>query len=277
MDKPKIGLALSGGGLRGFVHIGILKVFEEAHLPIDFISGTSMGGIIAAAYASGIPMNEMEEIALKLSNLRELMKLVDPSPQRRGLLEGQRVHDFLAKLFIDRTFETLKIPLAIPAVDIIQSREVVFTHGLVLPALMATTAVPGLFAPVKIGQYRLIDGGILNNLPVDCVRSLGANFVIAVDAQPDPFQEKPWQEQEDPPHFPLPLPSFFLDFYRAELIMIAEITQRKLKETCPEVFLRPPIPNDIMMFLGFHRIREVINAGEECAREALAKIQGYAF
>jgi NTE family protein len=273
MNKPKIGLALSGGGLRGFVHIGVLKVFDEEHIPIDFISGTSMGGIIAAAYASGIPINEIEEIALKLSNLRELMKLVDPSPQRRGLLEGQRVHDFLARLFIDRTFETLKIPLAIPAVDIIQSREVVFTQGLVLPALMATTAVPGLFAPVKIGQYRLIDGGILNNLPVDCVRSLGANMVIAIDAQPDPFQEKPWQDQDDPPHFPFPLPSFFLDFYRAELIMIAEITQRKLKETCPEILLRPPIPNDIMMFLGFHRINEVIAAGEVCAREALSKIR----
>jgi NTE family protein len=273
MGKPKIGLALSGGGIRGFVHIGVLKVFEEENLPIDFISGTSMGGIIAASFASGIPISEIEEIALRLSHLRELMKLIDLSPQRRGLLEGQKVHDFLARLFIDRTFDSLKIPLAIPAVDIIESREVVFTKGLLLPALMATTAVPGLFAPVKIGDCRFIDGGILNNLPVDCVRNLGATLVIAIDAQPDPFQEKPWQEQDSPSHFPVPLPSFFLDFYRAELIMIAEITQSKLKETCPEILMRPPIPKDIMMFLGWHRIEEVIAAGESCARGMLPHIR----
>jgi NTE family protein len=276
MGKPKIGLALSGGGLRSFVHIGVLKVFEEAHLPIDFISGTSMGGVIAAAYASGIPLAEIEESALRLSTIRELMKLVDLSPQRRGLLEGEKVHEFLARLFIDRTFESMQIPLAIPAVDIIQSKEVVFTQGLLLPAIMATTAVPGLFPPVIIGPYRLIDGGILNNLPVDCVRSLGATMVIGVDAQPDPAHEKPWQEQAMPSHFPIPLPSFFLDFYRAEIIMIAEITQRKLVESCPEVLLRPPIPADIMMFLGFQRIQEVISAGEIGARQALAKIQAAA-
>jgi NTE family protein len=273
MAMPKIGLALSGGGLRGFAHVGVLKVFEEAHIPIDYISGTSIGGVIAAAYASGIPLQEIEETSLRLSHLGELMKLIDVSPQRRGLLEGQKVHDFLARLFIDRTFETLKIPLAIPAVDIIKSKEYVFQTGLLLPAVMATTAVPGLFAPVKIGGCRFIDGGILNNLPVDCVRNLGATFVIAIDAQPDPFQEKPWQEQETPAHFPVPLPSFFLDFYRAEIIMIAEITHRKLLETCPEMLLRPPIPNEIMMFLGFHRINEVIEAGQACARAAIPRLE----
>lgn len=268
-----IGLALSGGGIRGFVHIGILKALEEANIPIEYISGTSMGGVIAAAYASGIPLSVIEETALRLSNLRELMKLVDLSPQRRGLLEGQKVHAFLANLFIDRTFETMKIPLAIPAVDIIHSQEHVFTQGLVLPALMATTAVPGLFSPVKIGEFCFIDGGILNNLPVDCVRKLGAKTIIAVDAQPDLCQEKPWQEQEQPTRFPIPLPRFFLDFYWAELIMIAEITQRKLAETCPEILLHPPIPKDVMMFLGFHRIADVIEAGVIGVREALPSIQ----
>jgi NTE family protein len=236
-----------------------------------------MGGVVAAAYACGIPILEIEKFALRLKNLRELMKLVDLSPQRRGLMEGNHVRNYLTGFFLDRTFESLKIPLALPAVDLIQAREIVFKEGLVLPAVMATIAVPGLFAPAAIGPYRLIDGGVMNNLPVDCARDLGASRVIAVDVQLDPYHEKPWQDQETPPHFPIPLPGFFLDFYRAELIMIAEITRRRLKESCPELLLHPNIPPDITMFLGFQRVDEIIKAGEQCARQALPAIREMAF
>lgn len=273
MRKPRIGLALSGGGARGLVHIGVLKVLTQAGIQVDCIAGTSMGGIVAAAFASGLPLDSIEEKAIRLSKMRELVKLVDPSPGRRGFLEGNRVRDFLADFFVDRTFENLKIPLALPAVDLITAQEIVFTKGLLFPAVLATIAVPGLFKPVEFAGYRLIDGGILNNLPVDRVRELGADIVIAVNAQFDPFTEKPWQDQPTPPHFPVPLPNFFLDFYRAELIMIAEITETKIRKCCPEILLHPPIPSDITMFLGFTRIKEVIAAGEQCARENLPLIQ----
>ena len=270
--KPKIGLALSGGGARGLAHIGVLKVFEEAGVPIDYISGTSMGGVIAAAYACGTPVAEIEEKALQLTQMRELIKMVDLSPQRRGLIEGNKVRDFLVELFIDRHFENLRIPLALPAVDLVTSREVVFTSGLVLPAVLATIAFPALFRPVEIGSYRLVDGGVLNNLPVDRVRELGAEYVIAVDAQFDPYTVKPWQDLPGPMRFPLPVPDFFLDFYRAELIMVAELTQAHLKAHPPELLLRPPIPPDVTMFLGFPRGGEIIQAGEYCARLALPEI-----
>lgn len=271
-NRPKIGLALSGGGARGLVHVGILKVLMEAGIPIDCISGTSMGGVIAAAYACGIPVCEIEERSLQLSHMHELVKLLDVSPQRQGLLEGTRIRNYLAELFIDRNIENLPVRLALPAVDLVQAREIVFTSGLVLPAVLATIAIPGLFKPMEIGPYHLVDGGILNNLPVDRVRELGAEIVIAVDAQFNPYTEKPWQHQPDGPRFPLPLPDFFLDFYRAELIMIAELTQAHLKVSPPDLLLHPPIPMDIDMFLGFPRIPEVIAAGEECARDALPEI-----
>src|SRR5512133_2481476 len=100
-NRPKVGLAMSGGGARGLVHVGVLKVLAEAGIPIDCVSGTSMGGVIAAAYACGIPVCEIEEKALQLSNMRELVKLLDISTQRRGLLEGTRIRDSLAALFID--------------------------------------------------------------------------------------------------------------------------------------------------------------------------------
>jgi NTE family protein len=273
MIRPKVGLALSGGGARGLVHVGVIKVLLEAGIPIDCISGTSMGGVIAAAFACQIPIQTIEEKVLKLAQMRELVRLVDLSPKRRGLLEGNRVRDYLAELFLDRSFENLAIPLAIPAVDLIQSREVVFKKGLLLPAVLATIAVPGLFRPVEIGGCRLVDGGILNNLPVDLARALGADVVIAIDAQLDPFHEKPWQDASEPVHFPVPAPDFFLDFYRAELIMIARLTEERLKACPPDILLHPPIPMDIEMFLGFRRVREVIAVGEACARAALTDIQ----
>ncbi len=272
-NRPKIGLAMSGGGARGLAHVGVLKVLVEAGIRIDCVSGTSMGGVVAAAYACGIPVCTIEEKALQLSNMRELVKLLDVSPQRRGLVEGSRIRDYLAKLFIDRHFENLPVRLALPAVDLVQAREIVFTSGLVLPAVLATIAVPGLFQPVEIGSYRLVDGGVLNNLPVDRVRELGADVVIAVDAQFDPYTEKPWQDLPERPHFPVPLPDFFLDFYRAELIMIAELTQAHLKVSPPDLLIHPPIPLDNDIFLGFPRIPEVIAAGEQAAREALPEIE----
>jgi NTE family protein len=272
MKRIKVGLALSGGGARALVHIGILRTLQEAGVPIDCISGASMGGVIAAAYASGIPIDIIEQKATKLSQMRELVKLIDLTTPRRGLLEGNRIRDFMAELFIDRTFDSLRIPLAIPAVDLIQAREVVFTSGLVMPAVMATIAVPGLFKPVEIGEYRLVDGGILNNLPVDRTRQLGADIVIAVNAQFDPFTQKPWQDLPERPNFPIPLPDPFLDFYRAELIMIAALTEVRLKTACPEILLHPPIPLDITMFMGFTRIPEIIAAGAVSAKEALPAI-----
>lgn len=270
MPTPKIGLALSGGGARGFVHIGVLKVLQNEGIPIHCISGTSMGGVIAAAFACGIPISEIEQLALKFSSLRGLMKLVDLSPQRRGLLQGDRVRDFLAPIFLDRTFESTAIPLAISTVDIIQGNEIVLTQGLILPAVMATIAVPGLFPPVIIDHYKLIDGGILNNLPANRVRELGASIVIAVDAQSDPVH---YHENSSP--FPFPLPPFFLDFYRAELIMVKELTKLKLVDAHPEINIQPGLQSEINMFLGFPRAKEIIEVGEKSALAALPLIRSF--
>lgn len=271
--KPKLGLALSGGGARGLAHIGVLRVLAQAGIQIDVIGGTSMGGLIAAAYACGVPLEEIERRALLLTHRRELIKLLDLAPPRKGLIEGSRVKNFLADLFLDRNFENLSIPLSLSAVDLISSKEVVFTRGLVFPAVLATIAFPGLFPSVEIGPYRLVDGGVLNNLPVDRVRELGADIVIGVDVQFDPYHERPWQDPASESHFPLPVPQFFLDFYRSEIIMIAELTQTHLKAHPPDVLLRPPLPADVTMFLGFPRGAEIIQAGEICTIEALPMVR----
>jgi NTE family protein len=271
--KPKIGLALSGGGARGFAHVGVLKGLETAGIEIDYLAGASMGGLIGACFAVGKSADDLEERVLELSRMRQLMKLIDLAPYRRGLLEGNKVRAYLADLIDEEcTFESLQIPLSVTAVDLLQGKEVVLNHGLLLPAIMSTIAIPGLFPPHTLGSYRLVDGGVLNNLPFDHVRSMGADIVIAVDVQLDPHYELPWQDLPEKPNWPIRLPDFFLDFYRAELIMISAINRMRLQNCPPDMLIRPPIPPDITMFLGFPHGKQIIEAGEEAIQGALPSI-----
>ena len=113
--QPKIGLALSGGGARGLAHIGVLKVLEQEGIPIDFLAGTSMGGVIAAAYASGLSVDYIEKESLRMARLRNLITLLDRSLPRRGLVEGQKVQEYLTTHLGDKTFEEMKIPLSLVA------------------------------------------------------------------------------------------------------------------------------------------------------------------
>jgi len=111
--KPprKVGLALSGGGARGLAHIGVLKILEQEGIPIDYLAGTSMGGVIAAGYAAGLGIDLMEQEALRMASLRRLLPLTDLSPLRRGLFEGQKVREYLTRHLGDRTFDELRVPL----------------------------------------------------------------------------------------------------------------------------------------------------------------------
>jgi NTE family protein len=273
-NRPKIGLALGGGGARGLAHIGVLKVFETEGIPIDCLAGTSMGGLIAAMYAAGFTVPKLIAEALKLADMRNLIKLVDLSVARKGLIEGNSVRALMASLLgDDHTFDSLSHPLAVVAVDLITGKEVVIREGKLLQAVYATISVPGLFTPQVIGNYQLIDGGTLNNVPTDVARSLGADIVIAVDVQINPRIDPPWEESPEKNLFHFSLPDFFWDFYRSELIMIAELTQQRQAHDKPDLYIKAPIPHDITMFLGFPRAIEIIEAGERGAREALPAIK----
>jgi len=259
-SRPKIGLALGGGGARGLAHIGVLKVLEEAKIPIDCLSGTSMGGIIAAAYAAGLPVSNIEERAMKLAHVRELVKLMDVSRRRRGLLEGTRVRAYLKQLFGE------------VAVDLIKAQKVVFQSGPLLTAVMATSAFPGLFSPIDLDGLRLVDGGVLDNVPMIEARQMGADILIAVDVQVNPFTAAPLGVIPGKPQWLVPMPEFFMDFYWSILMMMAQVTSQQVLEFKPEVLVEPPIPNEITMFLGFPHAEKIISAGETAAREALPAI-----
>lgn len=275
MTRRRIGLALGGGGARGLAHIGVLKALGLAGIPIDLICGTSMGAIIAAGYAIGFSALELEARALEISHPRRMMRLVDLTPPRRGLLEGNRVKSYLTRLLgSHHQIESLPMPLGLNAVDLITAREVILTSGPLLPAVLASMAVPGLFAPVELGGCCLVDGGVLNNVPVNIARQLGADIVIAVDVSFNPQTSAPCQDvRAVRPQLPVPMPEFFMEFYHSMLVMTAEMTRIRLQENPPDFLIQPAVPRDVDMFLGFPHASEIIAAGEQAARDALPLIQ----
>jgi NTE family protein len=279
LEKQKIlGLALSGGGARGFAHIGVLKVLTEENIQVSCLSGTSMGGLVGTLYAIGYTAKEIEKIAVKHTTLREMINLVDRTPHRRGLILGQRLRNLFAQLIgKDTSFSDTLIPLALNGVDLITSQEAVLTEGNLLDAVMSTIAIPGFFAPVKIGKMQLIDGGTLNNLPVKNLKVFAPEVVMAVDVHPDTTREVPWQFSDQKARFPLPVPDFFLDFYRAELIMITKLTELNLQQDGPDLLIRPKLPPEITMFYGYQKADKIIALGEKSMRKNLEKLKPFLF
>ena len=272
--RPKIGLALSGGGARGLAHIGVLKVLEREGVPIDLLAGTSMGGVVAGAYAVGLPPGFMEEEALRMTNPRRLLSLADPTLPRRGLFEGRKVIDYLTGHLGDCTFEGLQCPLSLIAVNLEASEPVILNEGRVTDAIRATIALPGLFKPVERDGQVLVDGGLLDNLPADVTRQMGADVVIAVDViggnSTFSAMIKTLRERR---YVPAGLVSTFDVMLRSLDVMMKEINRRRLMEAAPEIIIIPDVPPDVSVLLGFTRAAEVIRLGEEAAQDALPEIE----
>lgn len=178
--RKKIGLALGGGGARGLAHIGIINALVEMGVEIDVVAGTSIGAIAGASFASGNIAGAMEwaerSIWKKLPTL-----LFDLHISKRSLINGERIEKELRRKIPVKTFEELKIPFAAVATDLATGEEVVLREGGLHSAVRASMAVPGVFSPVKRNDRILVDGGLVNPLPIDVCRNMGAQRVIAVD------------------------------------------------------------------------------------------------
>lgn len=266
----RLGLVLSGGGARALAHIGVLKVLQREGIEVECIVGSSMGGVIAAALAAGISPAEMEAEALRMSRTRNLIRLIDLRPPRRGLLTGKRLRAYLSEMLgEERNFESLTMPLALTAVDLRSGREITLSEGSVIEAVLATCAFPGILPPVEKDERRLVDGGLLNNLPVDLARQLEADLVIAVDVGYRREEDVP-SKRPDGISF---IPGFAYYTYQAALIMNSALTKARLEDSPPDLLLRPCIPADIGLFTGFTRAAEIIAAGERAATKRLRKLR----
>jgi len=178
MTRKKIGIALSGGAARAFAHLGVLKVLAEHSIPIDYIAGTSAGSFAGAAFASGLSIAEIIEMSRKISWFR--MTGFSYSP--KGLLSNAPMGAFINRHLPHKNFEDLVIPFAAVACDLETGKEVVLKDaGDLATAVRASCAIPGVFVPVESEGRRLIDGGVVSNVPTKAVRKLGAEIVIAVD------------------------------------------------------------------------------------------------
>jgi len=247
--RPKIGVVLSGGGAKGLAHIGVLKVLEEGEIPIDSIVGTSAGAFIGGAYASGISIPQMIEMARRIrwSDLGRFR------PSRLGIRDGRRMEAFIRAHFPVTRFEELRIPLAVVATEIMTGQMRVFTTGDLAFAIRASCTIPGYFTPALDEEGRmLVDGAVVANLPTRVAVTLGAERVIAVDVNAYPILETP--------------PRNAFQIYTQALAILSFTAQSAMVEHA-DVLISPNVA--VFSWDELERAEELIRAGEEAARRCL--------
>lgn len=252
--RPKIGVALGGGFARGLAHIGILKVLEEEQIPVDYIAGTSVGSVIGAGYASGLSAKELEEIA-------GLVRFKDFSRwtfSRFGLFSNDKMAIFLGKILRCKTFEDLKIPLAIAATDIITGEPAVFTSGELVDPVRASCAYPGMFLPVNIKGQLLVDGLLGHAVPAMPLREMGAERVISVHLAAH------WLKPRGPKHV--------FDVI-GQCFSIAQDRMCGPWRAASDIVLEPEIGD--FGYDDFVRAPELVRAGEVAARSAIQQIKSW--
>jgi len=240
----EIALALGGGGMRGLAHIGILKVLEREGIRVAAVAGTSIGGIIGAAYAAGYGPDRLANLA-STASIREMLKARPEGPALMGI---DRVEEWLHGILGQRTFADLRMPFAVTAADLNSGQEVVIREGPVAQAVLATIALPGIFPPQLMGDHRLIDGGALDPVPVRPVRALSSAPVVAAVLSP---AREAWREAHSPGLARmLPAAQVLFRLRPGQAIQVfsdyMELTSRTYVETRleidrPEIIVRPEV------------------------------------
>ncbi len=290
--RPKIGLVLGGGGAKGLAHVGVIKVLEENQIPVDVVTGTSMGAIVGALYASGYSADELENIVMELdwnelftdetsrsrSTFRRKSdefgfltdykisfkngKLVLP----QGLIQGQNLFLQLSRLLSGTRsvgrFDNLPIPFRLVATDLATGKAVILKDGDLASAVFASMAIPGLVPPVERNGRYLIDGGLVNNVPVDLARDLGADIIIAVDVGTDPKN-------------PAELSNFVEVLRQTQIVMTLENTKRKLEslDKSKDVLITPNLGD--LGAASFSQTDKLIDTGIVAMQNNIAKLLQY--
>ncbi len=279
--RPRVGLALGSGSARGLAHIGVIRALEQAGIRPDFVCGTSIGALVGGAYAAG-ELDRFEQWVLGLG-IRDVVGFMDVSLSS-GLLKGERLMGFLRRNFADRPIEELATPFAAVATSLQTGAEVWLRHGSTLDAVRASIALPGLFAPVLYEGSVLVDGGLVNPVPVSLARAMGADVVIAVDLSSDtlgrhlrarPQVEEPAGEVGDwlrklqdslgtlmPAHSPdEPRMPPILDVLASSInIMQVRIARSRMAGEPPDLSVAPRLAH--LGLLDYQRSKEAIEEGK---------------
>jgi NTE family protein len=256
----KVGLALGGGAARGLAHIGVLEVLEKEGIPVDMIAGTSAGAAVGALYAQGKRAGQIKELALD-TGWWKLVSLIDLALPRSGFIEGTRIKNQLKTIIGDISFSDLKMPLACVATDISSGEEVVINDGSVLEAVRASISVPVIFTAAKRGDRYLVDGGLVNPVPVSTVRRMGADLVIAVNVIPPMGVRLQSTKAKEPSIFQAMLHSLYIATYSLVRSNLAGA----------DVVIEPKLPR--IGYGDFQRVNEAVRQGEIAAKELVEQIK----
>lgn len=276
----KISLALGGGGIKGFAHIGVIRQLQKEGYEIAAVAGTSVGGIVGAMFCAGYSTAEMEEFSKKLKIPNLINRASSDSPSLVGL---QGLFKLIREKIGDTTFEELKIPFIATAVDVNSGQEILLDSGRLLPAIQATSAIPGLFPALRMDGMDLVDGGVLDPVPVSVARWLAPDYPSVAVCLSVPSSE--WQDSARiavPPYVPIPeflvhqftqlrlsqAMKVFIDSIDITSNMIAELRLRMEK---PDVLLQPKVYKYSIADLV--DVDEAIAYGEQVVKEAKGQIE----
>ncbi len=281
----KLGIALGAGSAKGLAHIGILQVLEEAGIKPEVVTGTSMGAVIGGFYASGLSLDKMEDMATSITK-EEVKKLLPRRPSLTHLVDNHRIKKLFRRVLGNQRIEALPVKFGCVATDILSGRKVHFTSGPMVDALLASSAIPGFFPAVKMKNTYLVDGGVVDPIPVELARSLGADFVVAVNVmnwkarraeEEEPEEEGNFAEkvkrailklvvgeEKGPPH----ILSTFL--YVVD-IMQEQIVRSKLKITSPDFLIH--VDTSDFSSNEYYRAREIIARGREVGKRMIGYLE----
>jgi NTE family protein len=264
--------------------IGALEVLGEAGIPIHCVAGASAGALVGAAYAAG-QLSEFRDSMAGLSR-RGVLRLFDLAWPREGLLHGRRAIDFV-RTHLGEEIEALNIPYAAVATDLRNGDEVALTRGSVFDAVRASIAIPGVFTPWRVGDRTLVDGALVNPIPVSTARALGAEFVIAMSVLPLRDPRRPSRilqdhledvRAEEEAHDGEPVPDAVDDrlglveiVWQASRILASQIAAGRLREDRPGYLLEIPVPN--LGLFDYHRTRELVDLGRRTTERALPELR----
>ena len=281
--KLKVGLALGGGGARGLAHIGVLKVLERENIPIDLITGTSMGAIIGGAYALKKDISAIEKIAEKYSKISEfnidfsfsekerkdkpffLKKMSDflkrgymlnLELRKKYINDGEGLKKIIKDLVGDKAFTDTKIPFAAVAADLVKGEKVIIKKGKLFDALLASASIPGMFPPVILDKKILVDGGIVDVVPIEAAQSLGASFVIGVNVSQTLKKRVEFDNAVE-------------IFFRSDSITSSEL--RKLQLSFADVVITPKVGR--FHWSDFSKPEQCVREGEIAAQNTILELK----
>lgn len=268
---------MGGGGARGCAHIGVIKALEEANISIHCIAGTSMGALVGGIYAAG----HLQDLENLLSEVKwsDVLRQFDPAVMKNGMFKGKKVHRLINRLIQDKKFKDCQIPCMAIATDLNSGEEVRLDKGNIADAIRASISLPGIFMPIKHKKHHLVDGGILNPLPISAVRKMGADIVIAVDLSQEYIKEKQVKRSRHTPEKKWRLGQWLRPEY-PNMIDVIEGAVFLMQKTVTEKNLMTD-PADLLLSLNlssaslfdFHKAKKLIEEGYKAGKKIMPQLK----